>query len=38
MRSMRRFFPDIYFENLVRLLEINLRKLWGPLRLGATEF
>lgn len=28
--SMREFISDIYHENLVEVLEVNLLKLWGP--------
>lgn len=37
-RHMRGFFLDIYSENLVKLLEVNLTKLWAPYDWVPLEF
>ena len=29
-RDMKGFFLDIYWENLAKLLEVKLTKVWGP--------
>lgn len=29
-RGMKGFFFDIYWENLAKLLEVKLTKVWGP--------
>lgn len=34
--SIKDFFFQLYFENLLKLLEINLKKLWWPLEDGVT--
>ena len=35
-RSIRRFFSDIYFRNLVKLLEVKLTKVWVLFMSGSS--